>query len=135
MTFIRYTWVGLDEMIEEIDRITLRDRSYEVTGPLTRLLLEGYEDTQARVASPMHPHVPTYTPTGSLANSGDHETEFDGGVWTGTIRYGGESAPNDVDYAIFEMARGDIHDFFAGLPTIFDHIPDVIHGFWQRQDG
>lgn len=133
MSYVRFQWIGLDEMIDEVARVGMdNERTYELTGPLTRVLQDAFADTQARVASPMNPHVPTYEPTGSLFNSGHTDTHFDGEVWIGEIIYGGESAPNDVDYAIYEMARGGIHDFFGGLPEFGERYLQAIHDYWEN---
>jgi len=131
MPVIAYQWVGLQDLIDEVDRVTLADEPYRLTGPLNEVLLEAFEDTQLRVASPAHPHVPTYAPTGRLAESGRTSTFFDGDTWIGTITYGGEST--DVDYAIFEMARGGIHDWFAGLPDFGDRYLEVIMAHFRGE--
>ena len=130
MTYVvtRYEWDGLDEIIEELGRL---ERIYEVTGALDIVLERAYFDTQARVPRPGSPHVLTYVPTGSLANSGSTDRNFDGSTWTGEISYGGPSAPNDVDYALYEMARGGVHDFFAGLPAFDQQYLDAILDFYR----
>jgi hypothetical protein len=129
MTVVRYEWLGIDNMIEEIDRVVLRDEPYRITGPLNAVLHEAFLDTQARVASPMHPHVPTYAPTGRLQASGRTDQSFNGNIWVGTITYGGRS--RDVVYAIYEMARGGVHDWFSGLPAFGPRYLDAIHNHYR----
>ncbi len=54
----------------------------------------------------------THRETGSLARSEKIEKPLAGpGQWEGRLEWGGPSAPKDVDYAIYERARGDDHDF------------------------
>jgi hypothetical protein len=131
MTVVMFEWLDLGALEEEIDRITLQEEPYRITGPLNEVLFEAYEDTQARVASPAHPHVSTYEPTGRLAESGRTETTFDGTVWIGTITYG--DGTSDVDYAIYEMARGGIHDWFSGLPGFGDRYLEAIADYWENE--
>ena len=127
-----FEWHGLDDIIEELERL---EKPYVITGELEGVLALAFADTQARVASPAHPHVPTYMPTGSLANSGHTQSDFDGSTWVGTITYGGPSAPNDVDYAIYEMARGGVHDFFGGLPAFDQLYVEAILAFYRGGPG
>jgi hypothetical protein len=129
MTVVQTYWVGLDSMLEEIDRVTLVDEPYRITGPLNVVLRAAFEDTQFRVASPAHPHVATYQPTGALLESGRVDQDFDGDTWTGTITYGGRS--HDVVYAIYEMARGGIHDWFSGLPAFGPQYLQAIESYWR----
>lgn len=131
MTVVRTYWVGLEALEEEIDRVTLVDEPYRITGPLNEVLYEAFADTQARVASPAHPHVPTYMPTGKLLESGRVDQTFDGNVWIGTITYGDSTGP--VNYALFEMARGGIHDWFAGLPMFGDRYIAAIQDYWRGE--
>lgn len=75
-------------------------------------MASAFQDTQDRV------HVIT----DSLRQSGKLTVdEVVRGVLEGTIEYGGDSTgPIDpVVYAIYEMARGGDHDFFAGLPEFY----------------
>lgn len=130
MTVIAFEWLDLDNLLEEIDRVTLEDEPYRITGPLNEVLHEAFEDTQFRVASPAHPHVATYQPTGALLESGRTDQTFDGDTWVGTITYGGRS--HDVIYAIYEMARGGIHDWFAGLPEFGDRYLEAISDYWEN---
>jgi hypothetical protein len=130
MTVVMFEWLDLGALEEEIDRVTLQDEPYRITGPLNEVLYEAFADTQARVASPAHPHVPTYEPTGALLESGRTESDFTGEVWTGTITYGDSTGP--VDYAIYEMARGGIHDWFSGLPGFGDRYLEAIADFWDN---
>jgi hypothetical protein len=128
----RFEWTGLDEIIDELDRL---DNLYQVTGALDIVLEAAYADTQVRVPRPGAQHVPTYVPTGALANSGATDRSFDGTTWVGEITYGGPSAPHDVEYAIYEMARGGIHDFFAGLPAFDQRYVDAILAFYRGAPG
>ena len=131
--YINYEWFGLDGLADLVDRVT---RSYELAGPLAEVLKEMFEETQARVHSPMNPGSPNYVPTGSLQASGTTETEMTELFWEGTITYGGSSGgfPNDpVDYAIYEMARGGLHDFFGGLEALADErVEHVIDSFFEQ---
>jgi hypothetical protein len=132
VTTIIYRWIGLDGMIDEVERVGMLDesRSYEMTGPLEDVLHDQFDHTQARVASPEHPHVPTYMPTGALASSGRTHSWFDGSTWEGDITYGGRSY--DVEYAIYEMARGGVHDWYAGLGIIGEGYREAMHDYWEH---
>lgn len=132
-TVVRYQWFGIHEMIDEVQRVA-SGPDFVLIGEWEATLAKQFADTQVRVASPAHPHVPTYAPTGSLQASGAPSTEYDGQTWTGSITYGGFSTgPNNpVDYAIYEMARGGIHDFFAGLPAFEHEYLDAITNFYDR---
>ena len=132
LAYTTFEWQGLDDIIDELERL---EKPYVITGALEGVLALAYADTQARVPRPGAPHVLTYVPTGSLANSGSTSSDFDGSTWTGEITYGGPSAPNDVDYAIYEMARGGVHDFFAGLPAFDEMYVDTILAFYQGGPG
>lgn len=98
---------------------------YKTTVGLEALLAAAFADTQAR----------THILTGSLKASGKTDSDFDGDTWTGTIQYGGllwkpaaPGPPNDpVRYAIYEMARGGDHDFFAGMPGFENQISEILH--------
>jgi hypothetical protein len=129
--WVREQWIGLDRLIEEIDRVTLRDEPYVIVGPLEQVLHEGFLLTQAAVSSPAHPHTTTYQPTGRLAASGRTRSAFDGKMWVGEIIYGDETthvtwSGGEGNYAIFEMARGGIHDWYAELPALGDRYIDAI---------
>lgn len=99
--------------------------SFRVIYGLEKALQDAFMDTQAR----------THIITGSLKASGKTNSEFDGELWEGEITYGGElwesptpGPPNNpVDYAIFEMARGGEHDFFAGISAYEDDFEDAIN--------
>lgn len=99
---------------------------YKTTVELEALLRAAFSDTQVR----------THVITGSLKASGKTSSDFDGDTWTGTIEYGGDlwkvpvpgPAHDPVRYAIYEMARGGEHDFFAGLPGYVDKIPEILNG-------
>lgn len=90
---------------------------HKPVGKLEEILAAAFVETQAA----------THILTGSLKASGKTDTDFDGDVWEGSITYGGVlwrspfpgPANDPVDYAIYEMARGGDHDFFAPL-TAFD---------------
>lgn len=66
----------------------------------------------------------THRETGSLAAS---EKIVKGAPephqWEGALHFGGPSAPKDVDYAIYERARGGMHDF---LQPAIDSVPDWV---------
>lgn len=107
--------VDLDEILKELDRLG-GPPSFKVTHELEAVLQAAFLETQAA----------THIITGSLKASGTTSSDFtDDRVWEGEITYGGQlhrsaapGPPNDpVDYAIYEMARGGLHDFFAGLPA------------------
>ena len=57
----------------------------------------------------------------SVVNNADHS-------WTGTIEYGGVSAGinNPVDYAIYEKARGDAHDFLMNAELLDDLYAEAV---------
>lgn len=103
---------------------------YKATVELEALLNAAFADTQAR----------THVLTGSLKASGKTDSDFDGDEWSGSITYGGElwrtpapGPPNDpVVYAIYEMARGGEHDFFAGLPGFEDRVGDILNEFFPE---
>lgn len=52
--------------------------------------------------------------TGSLKGSADLQSGFDEDTWTGRLSWGG-AAPGEVNdpvvYAVYEKARGGLHDF------------------------
>lgn len=111
--------VSLDKVIKDLEKLG-GPPSFKVTHALEAALKAAFLDTQAA----------THVITGSLLSSGRTSSDFtDDRVWEGEITYGGSlyrgvtpGPPNDpVDYAIYEMARGGIHDFFGGLPA-FDPV-------------
>jgi hypothetical protein len=106
--------VSLDEVIEDLKRLG-GPPGFKVVGALEAVLQLAFLETQAA----------THIISGSLKASGTTSTDTTNDwVWEGEISYGGQlhrspfpGPPNDpVDYAIYEMARGGDHDFFAGLP-------------------
>lgn len=108
---------SLDKVIDDLERMG-GPPGFKVVGALEAVLQASFLETQAA----------THIITGSLKASGRTSSEFtDDRVWEGEISYGGsmyrEPAPGPpppsgkVDYAIYEMARGGEHDFFAGLPA------------------
>lgn len=117
-SIIRFESTGLQEMQDVIDDIS-GPPDFEVIGGLETAHAAAFADTQARVASPVNQHTDWF-PTGSLKASARISTDFDGKVWEGTITYGGPTTgPNNpVDYALYEAARGGVHDFFGGLAEI-----------------
>lgn len=124
---------GLDKIIDVVDAVS--KPSFKTIGALDKVLKLAFDDTQAKVHAPGNPGSPTYVPTGSLKNSGNVESDFDGKVWAGTITYGGSSSgfPNDpVEYAIYEAARGGEHDFFRDLPEFEDAF---VHAMGEAQFG
>lgn len=86
--------------------------NFKTQAALDAVLETGFKKTQVAV------HVIT----GSLKLSGKKESEVheQSNVWVGTITYGGPSAGinNPVNYAIYEKARNEDHDFMAGLPGL-----------------
>lgn len=105
--------VSLDEIIKDLERLG-GPPGYKVTHELEAVLAAAFAETQAA----------THIITGSLKASGTTSSDFtDDRVWEGEISYGGQlhrpaapGPPNDpVDYAIYELARGGLHDFFAPL--------------------
>lgn len=99
---------------------------YKTTVELEALLNTAFKVTQEKV------HIITE----SLKASGKTDTDFDGDTWTGSIIYGGAlwkvptpGPPNDpVVYAIYEIARGGDHDFFAGLESFGTEIEEILNG-------
>jgi hypothetical protein len=109
-----------------------------LTGPLEQVLFEAFAETQLLVASPEHPHVPTYAPTGRLFGSGRTHSTFDGSVWEGTIEYGNASTQvvwrgGTGNYAVYEQARGGIHDYFSGLDRFHQRYGEVIMDFFETR--
>jgi len=117
---------SLDEVIKELDRLG-GPPGFKVVHELETVLKLAFLETQAL----------THVITGSLKASGRTSSDFSNEkVWEGEISYGGSlhraalpGPPNNpVDYAIYEMARGDTHDFFATLPAfdpMFEHAIDM----------
>lgn len=117
---------SLDQVIEDLKRLG-GPPGFKVVHALEAVLQAAFLETQAA----------THIITGSLKASGRTSSDFtDEKVWEGEISYGGPQyrdvapgPPNDpVDYAIYEMARGGDHDFFAALPGFDDawvHAIDV----------
>jgi hypothetical protein len=116
---------GLNLMEEFIDDMHSTTHVARTVGRLERRFSEAFEDTQNRV------HVIT----GSLRLSGKSQTNFDGEVWTGEIEYGGltQGPINPVQYAVYEMARGGDHDFFAGLPTHEELLEEAVGDHFERR--
>jgi hypothetical protein len=109
---------SLDEAIKELKRLG-GPPGFKVVNALEAVLQAAFLETQAA----------THIITGSLKASGRTSSDTsDAWVWEGEISYGGPlyrapapGPPNDpVDYAIYEMARGGDHDFFAALPGFDD---------------
>lgn len=107
----------------EADISDLAGPPHKPVGELEAMLATAFAITQAK----------THVLTGSLKASGKTNSEFEDDVWTGEISYGGvlwktpsPGPPNNpVDYAIYEMARGGDHDFFAPL-VAFDGVVEQI---------
>lgn len=100
-----YRLEGMKRMKGEVNRLG-RAPSFKTIGQLEATTQAGFRATQLAV------HVIT----GSLKASGRTETDFDGKVWSGTLIYGGASAPiNPVRYAKYELARGGSHYFFGPM--------------------
>lgn len=99
-------WSDIDS---EIDRVA------SMPTPTGKMALEGvlkeaYRSTQASV----------HLDTTSLKLSGKASSDTDEGKWTGELEYGGPSTGinNPVDYAIYEKARGEDHDFMASTDML-----------------
>lgn len=95
------------EMQAELDRLV------RMPTPRMRGLLDGelravYEKT----------NVFTHVETGSLKRSEriEHPASVALHNWEGALHFGGPSEPKEVDYAIYERARGGAHDFL--MPAI-----------------
>lgn len=65
----------------------------------------------------------THVETGSLKESEKIEKTAEPHEWEGQVRFGGPSTPKDVDYAIYERARGGSHDF---LQPAIDSEPEWV---------
>jgi hypothetical protein len=125
---------GEENLFDEVERLA-NGPSYLLTAKFEKILHEQFLSTQALVASPLHPHVTTYEPTGALFASGKSESDFDGSNWTGTIAYGGSvgGGTTQVDYAIYEQARGGIHDWFTGAYEMDHEYEDAIHDWFSGE--
>jgi hypothetical protein len=137
MAFIRFEETGLAEIIEYVQDIA-GPPSFRTIGALERVHAGAFASTQVRVHAPGNPGSPTYVPTGSLRSSGTTDVETTPARWEGTISYGGSSHgfPNDpVDYAIYEMARGGLHDFFGELPTFFEAYLEAVAQHFEPRRG
>jgi hypothetical protein len=103
---------GLDDMIDYFNKLTKRP-GFKVTSKFEKALSAAFAHTQAI----------THVISGRLKASGYTESDFKGGVWSGTIHYGGPPG-TPAYYAIYEQARGGTrpdgtpHDFFSGLGDI-----------------
>lgn len=114
---------GLDDMIDAMDRVS--HPSFTATIGLERVLGEAYAHTQTQ----------THILTGRLKASGRTESDFDGRVWTGEIKYGGADyvvpgiwpdGGTTAYYGIYEKARGGQHDFMTGLEIYADKFGDAM---------
>ena len=102
---------------------------HKTTKLLEALLDAAFMETQAA----------THVITESLKASGKVSSDFDGDKWEGVISYGGPlwrvptpGPPNDpVDYAVYEMARGGTHDFFAPLIAFDGRFEEAIMTHFQ----
>lgn len=95
--------IHVDDGDQEAEFARLLDMGAATTA-LERTLTVQFAATQQRV------HVDT----GSLRGSGEIDSDYVAGRWSGQITYGGPSPGfvNDpVDYAVYEAARGGAHDF------------------------
>lgn len=126
MPIVKYSWVGLREWIEALENIGHAD--VQLISDLEEVLHTQFLDTQARVASPEFHHVTTYIPTGALQASGQTSSDFDGENWSGEITYGNAQ----VDYALYEMNRGGIHDWFSELPVLEHLYEEALARFLER---
>lgn len=90
------------------------DRLSKMPSPKAAALLDLVLNSQG-VAVRAATHVDTSSLKQSIKDSSDTDIH----VWEGTISAGGPSKGinNPVDYAIYEKARGEDHDFFSPLPA------------------
>ena len=99
--YMKFDSSGVSEMKDFFN--ALQKPPVVAIGKLEKLLSATFAATQAA----------THIITTSLKQSGKTDSDWDGANWEGHITYGGESTGpiSDVDYAIYEMARGGDHDF------------------------
>ncbi len=90
------------EVYRELDRLEAMPSPKMVTNLETALSF-GLESTRAQV------HVDT----GALKASGKESSDVRPGRWEGKFSFGDKA--QQVDYAIYERARGGAHDFFNGV--------------------
>lgn len=99
--------------IQDADRAIARLENMptpEMTAKLDALFEASFAEAEARV------HILS----GSLKASGKESTSSGDNQWEGEMRWGGPSAPHEVDYAIYEKARHGAHDWLAEMPG-YDH--------------
>lgn len=105
-------WSDVDEELDRLERMP----TPEMTNLLDAALAELFGLTQTVV------HVQT----GSLKSSGRRDSKVNraGRTWQGEINYGGPSTGvnNPVDYASYEQARDDSHDFMRPVVVLGDGI-------------
>lgn len=126
----RYGWVGLEQMVDEIDRVVDAER---IVPRLDAVLAEAFSSSQQRISAPGHQHAHEtagYEPTGALLASGRAESDWDAASqsWVGDITYGSETEETG---AAWEVHRGGEHDMFATQPAFADRYLDVIHDYWE----
>lgn len=103
MIFLNANWSAIDKEIDRIEDMP----DFKTKALLDAVLETGFKSVQTA----------THVITGSLKSSEKMSSEEEGDDWIGTISAGGPSAGvnNPVDYAIYEKARGEDHDFFFPL--------------------
>jgi hypothetical protein len=105
-----FKWeADMDALIAHVDKLA-GPPSFRTIRELETGLSTAFDRTQE------HVHVIS----GSLKASGRTTSDYNDNEWSAEIVYGGPSAPHDVDYAIYEQARGGTHDFMAGAAEVLD---------------
>lgn len=116
---IRFQESGLQEMIQAFEK--LEKPPLKLIAALEAELQKAFLGTKAD----------THVISTSLKNSGRTSSDYDGHTWTGEITYGGPSIPHEVDYAVYEQARGGDHDFMVAA---YESEPEfqAIMEDWQK---
>lgn len=110
---------GLREMTDSFRDVARP--GFETTTKLESALDATFADTQERV----------HRITNTLALSGEPDTHFDGDTWSGEITYGSKP-DHDAYYAIYELARGGSHNFFAGTTDYESRFEEAIDDHFRR---
>ncbi len=77
----------------------------------------------------------THVITGSLRGSEDIDSDFRTGRWAGQLVAGGPSpgfVNNPVVYAVYELARGGLHDFRAPAEAMSGQYGDAMRAHLER---
>lgn len=113
--------IDMSEIYTELDRLADAPSASAVLA-LEGILAESFAETQMAV------HIIT----GSLRTSAKLDSDFNDGVWSGHISYGGlaPGAVNDpVRYARYERHRGLDHDFLAPAVANSHRYGEVVGDF------